>query len=74
MTKPRNGNSTAATQATDIALECLFEKLEKLEEKIATKDCISTLMETINNKKEVIAKMEGKIAILESHRSPGKIE
>jgi len=29
MTKQRKGNSTAATQATDITVECLFEKLEK---------------------------------------------
>ena len=57
----------AATQTTDITLERLFEKLEKLEEKIATKECISTPMETINNQKEVIAKMEDKIAILKSH-------
>ena len=66
MTKPRKGNSTAATQVADITLENLFEKLEKLEEKIATKECISTLMEAISNQKEVIAKMEDKIAILES--------
>ena len=67
MTKPKNGNSTAAAQVTDIALENLFEKLENLEEEIATKECISTLMETISNPKEIIAKMEDKIAILHSH-------
>ena len=50
--QPLKGKATAATQATDITLECLFEKLE---EKIATKECMSTLMETINNQKEVIA-------------------
>jgi len=38
--------------------------LKKLEEKIASKECISTLKETINNQKEVIAKMEDKIAII----------
>ena len=64
MTKPRRGNSMVATQAIDITLECLFEKLE---EKIATKECILILMETINNQKGVIAKMEDKIAIIESH-------
>ena len=46
MTKPQKGNYTAATQVTDSTLERLFEKLE---EKIATKECISTLMETISN-------------------------
>ena len=40
---------------------------EKLEEKLATAECISTLIGTINNHKEVMAKMEDKIAILEFH-------
>ena len=37
MTKPRKGNSAASTQGTDITLESLFEKLEKLEEKNSNK-------------------------------------
>ena len=57
----------AATQGTDITLESLFEKLEQCGETIATKECISALMEIINIQNEVIAKMQDKISVLESH-------
>ena len=46
MTKPRKGNAGATAQASDISMENLFEKLEKLEEKMATKDCTLKLLTT----------------------------
>ena len=63
MTKPRKG----AQQSDSNNFDILFEKLEKLEEKVATKECISSLMKIINEQKETIARMEDKIAVLESH-------
>ena len=45
----------------------MFEKLEKLEEKVAAKEYISSLMTIINEQKETLARMEDKIAVLESH-------
>lgn len=67
MTKPRKGNTVVTTTAPDTSMENLFDKLEKLEEKIATKECISKLMVRINDQKKTIAKMDDKIADLESH-------
>ena len=48
-------------------LEIMFEKLEKLEEKVATKECIQSLMTIINEQKETLARMENKITALEIH-------
>ena len=47
MTEPRKG----AQQLDSNNFDILFEKLEKLEEKVATKECISSLMKIINEQK-----------------------
>ena len=65
MTKPRKGSSAQPSDGN--MLETMFEKLEKLEEKVAMKECTSSLMTIINEQKETIARMEDKIAVLESH-------
>ena len=65
MTKRRKGSSAQPSDGN--MLEIMFEKLEKLEEKVATKECISSLMTIINEQKEILVRMEDKIAILESH-------
>ena len=65
MTKPRKGSSAQSSDSN--MLEIMFETLEKLEEKVATKECISNLLTIINEQKEKIARMEDKIAVLESH-------
>ena len=45
----------------------MVEKLEKLEEKVATIKCKSNLMKASNEQKEIIARMEDKSAILERY-------
>ena len=64
MSKPRKGSSVQQSNSNNF--EILLEKLEKLEEKLATKECISSLMKIKNEQKETIARMEDKIAVLES--------
>ena len=65
MTKPQKGSSAQSLDSN--MLEIMFEKLEKLEEKVATKECISNLMTISKEQKETSARMEDKIAVLESH-------
>ena len=50
MTKPREESSAQPSDGN--MLEIIFDKLEKLEEKVATKECISSLMTVINEQKK----------------------
>ena len=77
MTKPRKGKRDSPSHATlppsALTIESLYdlmtEHFTKLEEKVATKDCINGLMEIISDQKQKISMMEGKIAVMESHIS-----
>ena len=57
MTNPREGPRVQPSDSN--MLEIMFEKLEKLEEKVATK--------VINEQKETMGRMEDTIAFFESH-------
>ena len=65
MIKPQKGSSAQPSDGN--MLHIMFKILETLEEKVATKECISHLMTITNEQKETSARMEDKIAILESH-------
>ena len=77
MTKPRKGKPDSPSHATlphsGLTMESLYdlmtEHFTKLEEKVATKDCINGLMEILNDQKQKISMMEDKIAVMESHIS-----
>ena len=45
------------------------EQFEKLETKVATKDCISNLLKTIEEQSKKISILEDRIAVMESHIS-----
>ena len=52
-------------------IKCKFSKINdnlfEVTEKMATKDCIISLMDIIDAQKKTIEKMEDKIVIMESH-------
>ena len=79
MTKPRKGKSDspnpspATSPPSGLTMESLYdwmtERFTKLEDKVATRECIKGLMETINDQNQKISMMEDKIAVMERHIS-----
>ena len=74
MTKPRKEKSSGATPtdpAMEFTVESLYklmkEKLDDLDQKVATKSCIDKLLNIIEEQKQKMSEMEDKIAVLESH-------
>ena len=47
----------------------MVEQFQKLETKVATKDCISNLLKTIENQSKKISVLEDRIVVVESHIS-----
>ena len=77
MTKPRRGKSEFPTPGGS-SPECLpmenlqhmrIEQFEKLENKVARKDCISGLVKIIEEQNKAISILEDKIGIMVSHIS-----
>ena len=45
----------------------MIEQFEKLETKVAMKDCISNLLKVVENQSNIITILEDKIAVMDSH-------
>ena len=77
MTKPRRvrSDSPSPQGASPVGLTmdklyCMMvELLEKLETKVATKDCISNLLKTIEDQSKKISVLEDRISVMETHIS-----
>ena len=61
MTKPRKEKSSESLY------KLMKEKLDDLDQKVATKSCIDKLLNIIEEQKQKMSEMEDKINILESH-------
>ena len=77
MTKPRRAKSDSPSPqdappvglTMDKLYQMMVEQFEKLETKVATKDCISNLLKTIEDQSKKISVLEDRIAVMESHIS-----
>ena len=77
MTKPRcvKSDSPSSDGASPVGLtmdklyHMMVEQFQKLETKVATKDCISNLLKTIEDQSKKISILEDRIAVMESHIS-----
>ena len=74
MTKPKKEKSSGVTPrdpALEFTVESLYkfmkEKLDDLDQNVATKSCIDKLLNKIQEQKQKISEMDDKIAVLESH-------